>query len=441
MWNHVLAHKSGGPRGDRMARAGENLKSARAEQNHTHVWRHARRALPAGVSLAAVGFAASAVVTTWVTATAIGLGCGVIAVAYVALRVEPHKTAALLATVLAFGVVAEATLTTGLWWAWGVAAGLAIVVAWSAPRRVGRHFGREFVTTGVLQVAIAAAAAAVPRGWLPDSVGTAVVLAAAVWFTVRCGWWSAARFRWLRTLRQVPATPVHRYRRRAGEYSIAAQVMDPDNLDTGVEGEQLTAGILHDLDADWTVLHSRVLPGGNADADHLLAGPPGLVVVDSKVRRSRLRVDGLQGDDSGRLLLPTGSTHDLHSLVTPTAVETRRVALAMGVPVDTAGENPIRSAVVAYGPSFTDDVLAVSVQFLDLWDDQLVWADVDIVHPDALLTYLTNLPAWPVHTRPSRIRGWLDGARRDRAMAVREHNTRHWRDIGTIADYVFPRRD
>ncbi len=440
MWNNV-AHRISGPRGDRMVRAGENLKSARAEQNHAHVWRHARRALVSGLALAALGFTSAALVTTWSTATAIGLVCGLIAVAYVALRVEPQKTAALATTVVALGIVIGAVVISGLWWPVGVIASLAIIVAWRTPRLVGRHYGHEFITTGVMQAAIATTVLAVALGWWADILGLAVVLAVAVWFTVRCGWWAAARFRWLRMLRRVPATPVHRYRRRAGEYSVAAQVMEAENLETGVEGEQLTAGILQDLDSRWTVLHSRILPGGNADADHLLVGPAGLVVLDSKVRRSRVRLDGTWDEDSTRVLLSTSGTHDLHSLVTPTAVEMRRVALAMGVPVDAEEENPLRSAVVAYGPSFTEDVLPVSVQFLDLWDEQMVWADVDIVHPDALLTYLTGLPAWPVHARPSRILGWLDGARHDETTAVARHNERHWRDIGTIAEYVFPRRD
>lgn len=40
----------------------------------------------------------------------------------------------------------------------------------------------------------------------------------------------------------------------------------------------------------WRILHGRRLPRSPADIDHLLAGPPGVFVVDSKAYKGRLKV-------------------------------------------------------------------------------------------------------------------------------------------------------
>lgn len=61
----------------------------------------------------------------------------------------------------------------------------------------------------------------------------------------------------------------------------------------GAAGERLTAQVLAPLArAGWAVLHDRRLPGG-ANLDHLVLGPGGVWVVDSKAyRRARIKVLG-----------------------------------------------------------------------------------------------------------------------------------------------------
>lgn len=61
----------------------------------------------------------------------------------------------------------------------------------------------------------------------------------------------------------------------------------------GAEGERATAEVLGRLSPDWVVLHDLRWPGRRfANIDHLVIGPGGVFVVDSKKWTGRLSVDG-----------------------------------------------------------------------------------------------------------------------------------------------------
>jgi hypothetical protein len=65
----------------------------------------------------------------------------------------------------------------------------------------------------------------------------------------------------------------------------------------GAEGEQRTARLLEPLERHgWAVLHDLAVPGSRANIDHLVIGPGGVFVIDSKHYRGRLQLD-----PSGRL--------------------------------------------------------------------------------------------------------------------------------------------
>jgi hypothetical protein len=65
----------------------------------------------------------------------------------------------------------------------------------------------------------------------------------------------------------------------------------------GAAGERRTARLLDPLERHgWAVLHDLALPGSRANLDHLVIGPGGVFVIDSKHYRGRLQLDG-----SGRL--------------------------------------------------------------------------------------------------------------------------------------------
>jgi hypothetical protein len=65
----------------------------------------------------------------------------------------------------------------------------------------------------------------------------------------------------------------------------------------GAAGERRTARLLEPLERHgWVVLHDLSVPGSRANLDHLVIGPGGVFVIDSKQYRG-----GLQLDSSGRL--------------------------------------------------------------------------------------------------------------------------------------------
>jgi hypothetical protein len=65
----------------------------------------------------------------------------------------------------------------------------------------------------------------------------------------------------------------------------------------GAAGERRTARLLGPLERQgWAVLHDLALPRSQANIDHLVIGPGGVFVIDSKQYRGRLQLD-----QSGRL--------------------------------------------------------------------------------------------------------------------------------------------
>jgi hypothetical protein len=60
----------------------------------------------------------------------------------------------------------------------------------------------------------------------------------------------------------------------------------------GARGERRTAHLLARLERrGWAVLHDLAIPGTQANIDHLVVGPGGVLVIDSKQYRGRLRLD------------------------------------------------------------------------------------------------------------------------------------------------------
>ena len=61
----------------------------------------------------------------------------------------------------------------------------------------------------------------------------------------------------------------------------------------GAAGERRTARLLDPLERHgWAILHDLALPGSRANVDHLVVGPGGVFVIDSKHYRGRLQLDG-----------------------------------------------------------------------------------------------------------------------------------------------------
>src|SRR6202011_2986290 len=63
---------------------------------------------------------------------------------------------------------------------------------------------------------------------------------------------------------------------------------DADRWRRAAAGEMATADLLGRLPRRWVVLHDRAVPGSRANIDHLVIGPKGLWLIDTKVTRARL---------------------------------------------------------------------------------------------------------------------------------------------------------
>jgi nuclease-like protein len=75
----------------------------------------------------------------------------------------------------------------------------------------------------------------------------------------------------------------------------------------GAAGERRTARLLDPLERHgWAILHDLAVPGSRANIDHLVIGPGGVFVIDSKHYRGRLRLDSSERLWHGRYpLAPT----------------------------------------------------------------------------------------------------------------------------------------
>ena len=97
---------------------------------------------------------------------------------------------------------------------------------------------------------------------------------------------------------------------------------DPERWLRGAAGERATAALLADLPRRFVVGHDLALPGSRGNIDHVVIGPSGVYVIDSKAYRRRLRVRG-GSVWAGEFLVETA----------PAASQARRVAGVAGVPV------------------------------------------------------------------------------------------------------------
>lgn len=72
-------------------------------------------------------------------------------------------------------------------------------------------------------------------------------------------------------------------------------------FERGAEGEAQTASVLSSLPRDWAAIHDVRWPGRRfANIDHIVLGPPGIFVVDSKNWSGRVVIDGPTLRQNGR---------------------------------------------------------------------------------------------------------------------------------------------
>jgi hypothetical protein len=125
-----------------------------------------------------------------------------------------------------------------------------------------------------------------------------------------------------------------------------------------VVGERRTARLLGPLERQgWAVLHDLAVPGSRANIDHLVIGPGGVFVIDSKQYSGRLQLDA-----SGRLwhggypLAPALRTVDFEADQAAQVLPDPGVAV---VPIVA-----VHGAQVPWGKVVTNGVPVVSVRQL-----------------------------------------------------------------------------
>ncbi len=140
-------------------------------------------------------------------------------------------------------------------------AGRSALAAWQRERRSRRR--RLVVATVLALVALLAA-----MGWAAASLG-AIVVAGPTWPLLALGG-------------------------GAGCFCLVLWPRsDPDRWARGAAGELATASLLQHLPKRrWVVMHDLALPGSRANVDHLVIGPTGVWVVDTKAYRARVKARG-----------------------------------------------------------------------------------------------------------------------------------------------------
>jgi hypothetical protein len=97
---------------------------------------------------------------------------------------------------------------------------------------------------------------------------------------------------------------------------------DPDRWARGAAAEVATARLLVRLPRRFVVLHDRRAPGSQGNIDHIVIGPSGVWVIDSKARRADLRIRRGQVWAGAHVIDPA-----------PAARQAEQVARLLGVPV------------------------------------------------------------------------------------------------------------
>jgi len=125
----------------------------------------------------------------------------------------------------------------------------------------------------------------------------------------------------------------------------------------GAAGEQRTARLLGPLERQgWVVLHDLAVPGSRANLDHLVIGPGGVFVVDSKHYRGRLQLN-----PSGQLW---HGRYPLTAVLRAVSFEADRAAQVLADPHVVVPIVAVHGAQVPCGKVVTQGVPVVSARRL-----------------------------------------------------------------------------
>jgi hypothetical protein len=125
----------------------------------------------------------------------------------------------------------------------------------------------------------------------------------------------------------------------------------------GAVGERRTARLLGPLERQgWAVLHDLAVPSSRANLDHLVIGPGGVFVVDSKQYRGRLQLD-----PTGRLW---HGRHPLTAVLRAVSFEADRAAQVLADPQVVVPIVAVHALQVPWGKVVIDGVPVVPARRL-----------------------------------------------------------------------------
>lgn len=209
--------------------------------------------------------------------------------------------------------------------------------------------------------------------------------------------------------------------------------MTGTNLTRGIESETATAVELAKLGPAWTVLHSRALPGTDADVDHIVIGPPGVVVIDSKYRTGELEhessadiarsgTEDVEGDIADYLdrVFGVSDPHDdaprqVWLLNGSPADSMATAAVFEGACVDDLLDMPEGELVTPVIIAMHGARMSTGHAPMDVYDRGRYRNTVEVVHASELVAYLESLPTLG---RPQEFTN----------------------DLATVVDYLLPRK-
>lgn len=318
-----------------------------------------------------------------------------------------------------------------------IAAYLLPIAAAFGPWMLRRHLGNRGITVVIGHVGCLLAAAmmlwSVSLGSLLGMIWVIGVL------IVRGGGLVSLRLLGARFRSRIVVNRAARHERNPQVHQDVSDAhLSAEGVQIGAQAELQTAAQLLELDSEWTVLHSRELPGTNADADHIAIGLPGVFLIDSKDWKGEISTQLVSPPDGGEpfeAYVLDGRMDRLMERITPIAFEARRLAYGLSMsPQDV-------QIIVCFTKRMKMPKPVLEVEFRDVWDehDQVVWdPKVTMVSVDSIVGHLLAQPplVWRHRSRLSRL---LDRWRsRDVAVVDQEKNRRYVRDLGLLADYVFP---
>ncbi|WP_326603582.1 nuclease-related domain-containing protein [Rhodococcus sp. PD04] len=431
------AHSVGG---DNPALAGQSLRNRSRAQRRALRTMTGQLIVTASAITATVTTIALLFVLPLMDALAVGTYSAAALAAAYALITFPRRAAAVgfafVAAALVFTIGQIYELGAAASWAAALACAVTSVAVFSTRRTTRTPY---LPTVAVLTVIVTAfwatAALGLPR-WLWVAPALVTSLVAVGW---RAAWpitWRARRAGWRSKIRYRTGAPLAERPDGDGRW------MAEEYLEVGADAERITAHMLTGLDDRWHVLHSRALHYTAADADHIVIGPAGVLLIDSKYRSGHFEArpwvteDGTAGSD----WFYNGQVLDA-SLAQSAIFEADRIAWAFHADGLDRQAVPIVLAIhgarmnVPWG-EWTIELLGDPVD--DDSETPVVGTRlVTLVDATHLVDYLTSLPA----------RRFTTPTKHERATGRRESLTprqveeraqrRYVRDLAAVCEHVF----